>query len=300
MRKFVLPRLLAVLSCCLSLGVFFAIDTQAAFKTGDLSDFPEEYGKVVYTKEGEGRKQVYIIFQAHRSSVTGLNNRATAEAQSDIYRIQEWLVRNEDVQLLLPEGFFRKSARSKSNIKSASAHEAEISVYPLEDDDLMRLLSDTSEFVSADKLLYQHSNIRLQQIENRELYFEVYRCLSGTRWSSDPSASTRLGFLQSKRNAHLLQKLPEVIEEEYETGRIGSRKAIFTIGLAHAPDIIRFVEEQRIAGRFIESGGSGEKHELKLAKNGYHITMIIPRALIAVSDQLALNMTGSGGDRQAY
>ncbi|MFP3983495.1 MAG: hypothetical protein ACLFV2_07380 [Desulfurivibrionaceae bacterium] len=237
---------------------------------------------------------MYIIFQAHRSSVTGLSDRNTVQAQSDIYRIEEWLVQNENVQLLLPEGFFKSRDKDYGIPENGlpAATEKEVSIHPLGDEALKSHLSDTSEFVNADKLLYRFSNLRFQQIENRELYFEVYRYLSDLKddpGQLDDRKSSRIARLQSKRNARLLQNLPRVIEEEYETGRIGTRRAIFTIGLAHAPDIIRFVEENRIEGRLLESEDQEKRHKLNLAESGYHVTMIMPRALMDIADRFALN-----------
>lgn len=295
------PYLQIFYLCLLIVLCLSAFSVTRAYSSNDGSlklekifNLPEEYGRVIYNKKGENNKRVYIIFQAHRSSVTGLSDRNTVQAQSDIYRIEEWLVQNENVQLLLPEGFFKSRDKDYGIPENGlpAATEKEVSIHPLGDEALKSHLSDTSEFVNADKLLYRFSNLRFQQIENRELYFEVYRYLSDLKddpGQLDDRKSSRIARLQSKRNARLLQNLPRVIEEEYETGRIGTRRAIFTIGLAHAPDIIRFVEENRIEGRLLESEDQEKRHKLNLAESGYHVTMIMPRALMDIADRFALN-----------
>ncbi len=262
------------------------------------SSLPEQYGKVVYTREGTGSKHVYIILQAHRSSVSGLNNRVTIQAQSDIYRIEEWLVRHKNVQLLLPEGFFRNNPKAKkTSADQASLSGNEIRLKFMDDETLRRELSDSTEFVNADRLLCQYSNIRLRQIEDRELYFEVHNYLSNLKNEppdETPSVGAHLFYLQGRRNAHLLQKLPEIIEGEYRTGRISSAKAIFTIGLAHGPEIIRILDREQIAANFIGEDNSRKEGPLKLAESGYHVTVIIPAALLNKLDYLAESIPTAG------
>lgn len=273
--------------------------------TGDPAEYsgslniPSQYGEIVYTKPGHGKKHVYIIFQSHRSSLTGLNNSDTVQAQADIYRVQEWIVRNENVQLLLPEGFFsKKSTKSReqsSNANDASFNNEKVTVHSLDDESLQKRLRNTKEFVNADKLLYQSSNIRIQQIEDRELYFKVRGFLSELMekdsMESDQKKS-ELVSLQRKRSATLLQRMPEIIEKEYKKGRIQSRKAIFTIGIAHAGDIIGFIKDSNVT--LFADGKTTKQHkeELKLAAKGYHVTLIMPASLMSQAHSFEFDLPG--------
>lgn len=253
-------------------------------------NLPKKYGKIIYRTPGTKDRRIFIVFQAHRSSVNGRNSRVIVEAQSDIYRIEEWLVQRQNVELLLPEGFFQKKGASGEGPDvepASSAGEGGVRIRPLEDATLRRRLSDATEFMNADRLLSRSSNIRLRQIEDRELYFEISRSLSGLKKSGsslENQGRNRLDRLQKKRSARMLQKLPRIIEEELEAGRIGSRRAIFTIGMAHAPEILGFVKKGRIAGRFLEQNDPAAMRGLNLTESGYQIAMIVPDALLDMLD----------------
>ena len=72
---------------------------------------PAEYGDVVYQLNPEKPDQVFIIGISHRDSLTLANDANTSNVQAEVYRIGEWCIRNEGVELLLPEGFFRNARR---------------------------------------------------------------------------------------------------------------------------------------------------------------------------------------------
>ena len=52
---------------------------------------------------------------------------------------------------------------------------------------------------------------------------------------------SELDYHQKRRVATMLQKIPGIINEEFLEGRIDNKKALFTIGLSHISDIIRYV-----------------------------------------------------------
>ncbi len=294
---------------CICICIFLIISTfsipeirsdRACLKNKEKLNLPKQYGRVIYNKQGEPNKEVYIIFQAHRSVTTGENNQLTIKVQSDIYRIEEWLVRNKKVQLLLPEGYFKKETHKKgekSKVKSGCSTDQKISIQPIDDLTLERELSDTAAFMNADKLLYRSSSVRIQQIEDKNLYYKVHGYL--TKLKDLPQCSkerkySRLVYLQDRRTAHLLQKLPQIIEKEFQKGVIGSRKAIFTIGMAHAPQILRFVNKNYIAKPLVKSSNPKKMHKLNLIEKGYQVIMIMPKTLIKISDQFGLSLPEHG------
>ena len=54
---------------------------------------PDEYGTVVFQERPDLPNQIYIVGQCHRSGVTGANHELTIQAQAEIFRIGEWLIR---------------------------------------------------------------------------------------------------------------------------------------------------------------------------------------------------------------
>ena len=65
---------------------------------------PEEIGQVIYQCNGDGSKdkQLYIVGLEHRDAITRSNGISTSKVQAEVYKIGEWLVLNEDLDLLLP------------------------------------------------------------------------------------------------------------------------------------------------------------------------------------------------------
>jgi hypothetical protein len=253
--------------------------------------FPEEYGKVIYRKEGNPDRDLYIICQSHRNAETGANGVNTAAVQADIYRIGEWLVQNKDVKLLLPEGYFCRSDSQEAGGRQAESRPKENFVpRSLDDAALKAALNDTSIFVNADKLLQQSYNLKLQQVENRKIYFSVLDILFRSQRHGDLDGADlqRLNYLQEKRSAVMLQTIPGAISQELQRAGIASRRAIFTIGMAHVNEIIRFLREGKIDidSPLVPKGDIPE--ELELAKENYTVTVILPRVL--AEDQEAMQI----------
>ncbi len=73
-----------------------------------FSKILKDYGEVIYQSNGETYNQIYIIGLEHRDSITRSNGTNTSKVQAEVYKIGEWLILNEGLRLLLPEGFFTK------------------------------------------------------------------------------------------------------------------------------------------------------------------------------------------------
>ncbi len=237
---------------------------------------PAEYGEVIYQKEGEGENHLFIILQSHRNADTGANNHNTVEVQSEIYRIGEWLVRHENVGLLLPEGYFNQ--QRQPNVERVSRSRS--TSLSLDDRTLKTILEDTSRLVSGDRLLMESYGLRLQQVEDRELYHSIKDFLFRDRRAGfNEKQIGILSYMQEKRSAVMLQAVPDAIDREMRQGGIVQKKAIFTIGLAHVNELIRFLQEGKIEiysprlGQVVEKGG------LKLLEEDYVVTMIMPKTL---------------------
>lgn len=237
---------------------------------------PAEYGKVIYQKVGQGENHLYIILQSHRNADTGANHHNTVEVQSEIYRIGEWLVRHENVGLLLPEGYFNQQRQPNVELVPQSRSTG----LSLDDRALKTILEDTSRQVSADRLLMESYGLRLQQVEDRELYQSIREFLF--RDSLGGFNETTIGvlsYMQEKRSAVMLQAVPDAIDREMRQGGIAQKKAIFTIGLAHVNELIRFLQEGKIEIYSPQLGIMVEKGGLKLLEEDYVVTIIMPKTL---------------------
>ncbi len=253
---------------------------------------PSEFGQVVFHKEGAGNKHLYIIGQSHRSAASGLNGPNTVRSQADIYRIGEWLIRHAGVELLLPEGFFRRPG-SAGQIPFQRASLAEAQAYDYAT--LEAKFADTSVFINADMLLRSNYQVGLQQVEDREIYQRVGEFMQRARNAGnniDVQAFNReLNFIQEVRTAAMLQNVPQAISGEFSQGNISNQRALFTIGMAHISEIIRFFRQGHIeipSPALPERTYDDYRAALNLLNEGYGVTIILPRTLL--EDQEALRM----------
>jgi hypothetical protein len=250
-----------------------------------------EYGEVIYHINEDSPKQVYIIGISHRNPATGQNNSDTIRTQAEIFRIGEWLNRYKGLELLLPEGYFIKNSRL---FKAASdPHEI------LVDNVLLhKKLADENHFVNAEMLLMEYFDMRVSQVEDRNIYNAVRRSLKNLQVDDPDKLSPRqrlaeLQFLQELRTVKLLQNIPDAIERELQNGTIQNSFAMFTIGLNHVNHIIRYLDENTFSIDAPKdlANLNDFNAELDLLKKGYGITIILPRTLANNAELLeAMNL----------
>ena len=278
-----LPALVWFLSQVLPVSASTGNSPAAGF-----TDMPLEYGRVIYRVNENSPKQLYIIGISHRSAETGRNGSNTIETQTDIFRIGEWLHRNRELQLLLPEGYFTTSETCPPVLAAGASDR-------LDNFLLRQKLADESRFINAEMLLRESCNIRVSQVEDRDIYNAVYRSLTSLKAGGESSPQERLAqlqYLQEVRTAILLQKIPGIIDNELSSGRIRKESAMFTIGLNHIQDIVRYFRNNAIQINSTTAARmqpASYNTELNLLKTGYGVTIILPRTL--ADDQRLLQMT---------
>jgi hypothetical protein len=196
----------------------------------------------------------------------------------------------------LPEGFFasKTGKREKENIK---ALERKRSCGELDFEMLEERLSDNKTYVNAEMLLNEYHLLRLRQVENEGLYdavrdglLKLVNCREGPSHYSIMKSD--LDYLQERRVAAMLQKIPEIIEAEFRQGYIKSRRAIFTVGMSHLHNIIRYQNEKRIkiyAPRTASNGREDYLAELNLVKGNFGISIILPKSLVTDQKILKIN-----------
>ena len=255
---------------------------------------PQELGKVVYQKEGKQDNHVYIICQSHRNAQSGANGENTTRVQADIYRLGEWLIRNEQVELLLPEGFFNPKDEQPMQQVAFTPSAGRKSGTSFDEQTLHSMLNDTTTFYNADKLLKESYDVDLGQVEDEKLYFSILNFLYNSERKDrdlDAGEVRILDYLQEKRSAAMLQRIPGVIGQKVQEGRIARKKAILTIGMAHIDEMIRFLKEGKIE---IDSplSRAALQEELSLLRENYNVTVILPRSL--AEDQKAMKIANLG------
>ena len=256
---------------------------------------PSQYGEVIYRINEESPNQIFIIGLSHRDSLTCLNGDITSRVQAEVFKIGDWLIHNQGLGLLLPEGFF-KSTSTKIEKKNISAAERENSCASFDMKVLEKRLSGNKVYVNAEMLLKETHPIRLRQVEDKPLY-DAVRANILKLASQGPACdyslvNSELEYLQERRTAAMLQKIPEIVNDEFQQGNIRSRKAIFTVGLYHIHEIILFLNENRIVIHAPKPASVGTKDyaaELNLGKGNFGITVILPSILTKDQKILEIN-----------
>ncbi len=274
---------------------FFLLSVPLSAET-DLK-IPVEYGEVICRFNEKSPNQIFIIGISHRDSLTCLNGENTSRVQAEVYKIGDWLIHQQGLELLLPEGFFASKTGSigKENTKTLTKRSECTELQDLKV--LEERLSDNKTYVNAEMLLKESHRLRLRQVEDKGLYDAVRNGLvklvnCGEDDSRYSALKTDLDYLQEKRTAAMLQKIPEIVGAEFRQGNIKSRKAILTIGTSHLHKIIRYINESRIKIDAPLSASNGSKDfiaELSLLKENFGSSIIIPKTLAKDQKILELN-----------
>ncbi len=287
--------------CIFKKALFFIITALplllgVPFSTGETSSILDpQYGRVIYQINSESPSQLFIIGLGHRDTLTCLNGDNTSRIQAEVYKIGDWLIHHQGLGLLLPEGYF-KAVSTNVEKKNVTALDKENSCALMEMKVLEERLADNKIYVNAEMLLKETHPLRLRQVEDKELYDEVRRNLIRlVRCRSDSSdyslLNSRLEYLQEKRTAAILQKIPEIIDNEFRQGNIKTRKAILTVGMYHLHEIIRYLNENRITIHSPLSASEETKDyqgSLNLLKEHFGVSVILPKTL--ADDQKALEI----------
>ena len=90
----------------------------------------------------------------------------------------------------------------------------------------------------------------------------------------------------------MLQKIPGVVNAEFQQGNIRSKRAIFTVGLFHLHEIIRYLNQNRIvirAPKSVSKTAKDDDSELNLSKEDFGVSVIIPKTLAGDQKTLEIN-----------
>lgn len=259
-------------------------------------NLPAQYGEVIYQLNPKNPNQLFIIALSHRDSLTLVNAVNTSKVQAEVYQVGDWLIHQQGIELLLPEGFFQSEMSRTGQVNIQASPVKNICTGSTDMQALETRLCNEKVYVNAEMLLKENHPLRTRQVEDRTLYFKVldglHRLVNGGKDSFDAHLKqTELEYLQDLRTAAMLQAIPKVIEEEFHQGKIKSREAIFTIGMAHIHSIIRYLNECkiRVCAPLVPSGQKDYIADLNLKKENFGVTIILPRTLADDSRILEVN-----------
>jgi hypothetical protein len=264
------------------------------------SNIPAQYGDVIFRSNEKSPHQIFVIGMSHRDSFTRGNGNETAKVQAEVFRIGEWLIHNDGLQLLLPEGFFKNKAAENKEVdkkisvglqKKSSCEELDKELADFEV--LQARLADEATFVNAEILLKASHPVRVQQVEDWALYDaarkKLLKLVTSGKDTCDSSSLPELDYLQERRLAAMVQNIPGVVDDEFRHGTIQGRKAIFTIGMMHVRSIIKYLTENRITVRSPRSKNEDYMARLNLSEENFGATIILPRTLVANREVLKIN-----------
>ena len=257
-----------------------------------------QFGEIIYQHNEKSPRQLYIIGMSHRDSLTRQNGSQTSRVQAEVYKIGEWLIHNRELELLLPEGYFaeKRGKIANGNLTIALEKKRDCSA-PFDMDVLEEILSDNRTFVNAEMLLRDnHPSLKIRQVEDRALY-ETARKRIAELISQKNSCDylllrLELDYLQERRTAAILQRIPGIVDGEYQQGHIKGRVAILTIGMYHAHKIIQSLNDRKITVYSPLGRSDKDKDytaELNLEKEKFGVTIILPKTLVNNQRILELN-----------
>jgi hypothetical protein len=264
----------------------------------EKTQVPREYGAVIYRYNAESPNQLFIIGTSHRDSLTRMNGPNTPKVQAEVYKIGEWLIRNRDLKLLLPEGFFKmRPEDGGAETKTVSQAITDKEPKNLDLTLLEKKLSDNRIFVNAEILLKENYLLYLEQIEDKTFYNAVSKGIQKLAESrNNPReylfAKSELDYLQDRRTAALLQKIPEIVANEYTQGKITGKTALFTIGMNHIQSIIKYMEDNKITVFCPPSTSVPHENyvaDVNLIKENFGICIILPRTLLDDRETVKVN-----------
>jgi hypothetical protein len=90
-------------------------------------------------------------------------------------------------------------------------------------------LSDNKVFINAELILKQNYPLTLKQVEDKDSYRAVGSCMQrlvngGNEACADLQVKSELVYLQEKRTAAMLQRIPEIVDAKFQSGNIRAKK----------------------------------------------------------------------------
>ena len=114
---------------------------------------PAQYGEVIYRSQEKRSNQIFIIGLSHRDSITRANGNNTVRVQAEVYQIADWLIHDQGVQLLLPEGFFGDQKTAMGKEKSEFLGKSYSCTGSCDTKALEKRLAEDSTFITESRII---------------------------------------------------------------------------------------------------------------------------------------------------
>ncbi len=161
--------------------------------------------------------------------MTRINGNKTSKVQTEVYQIGDWLIHHQGLELLLPEGFFSSKAAKVEVEKIKTELEKSKCIGIPEMKVIEERLADNKTYVNAEMLLNEYHQLRLRQVEDEKFYVAVRECIlkmvnTGNNSCDFLTVKSELDYQQDRRTAALLQRIPGIVDDEFQEGNIKAKK----------------------------------------------------------------------------
>ena len=253
------------------------------------TDLPAIDGQVIYRHNEGGLNHLYIVGISHRDTLTRSNGSKTAQVQSEVYRIGEWLINNKGIELILPEGYFTTMVENETSPGTSEKGLKKVSFNSAKLEEKLK----TDIYCNAERLLVENHPLTVRQVEDERLYNDVVAKIGALGKNGDAFDfiydKLELDYLQERRTAAILQNITGIIDHQIRGGHIRHRNAMLTIGVSHLSQIIASLKQKQLVVRSPAfTPFKDYVSEVNLVKEGFDITIIIPRTIADDDDLLSL------------
>jgi len=283
----------------------------------DLAKLVEQDGGVILSRYPERQNHIYIVGQLHERPQHGVDSLSVLpaeieeldRAQFQLFRISRSIIDNCRVNLVLEEGVYRNEDREEHyrevrdlDAKLANKYGIESPNLIGNDDQLKKMIGLTHDALlllvttysslivkgAEDEILSKASDVAVGLLQHIKNTFDSIP--EETITYVVPRLFRLSSQINRKRSAKLLQNIPDIIEQEYNKGRIATKSALVHYGDAHLHELREFLEDGKIEipgenGPFYELcqllgfrpffyDSSSMRAQLDLYKRGFGVSLI--------------------------
>jgi len=143
------------------LSAFFSFLLVTPSNAQTIPEVPAQYGEIIYRFNEKNPSQIFIIGIGHRDALTCRNGENTSRVQAEIYKIGDWLIHHQGVELVLPEGFFQKTRQPTLKKKNFNVPERGSSCAPIQMAVLEKRLSDNKNLCQCGDAIKRESFLEI-------------------------------------------------------------------------------------------------------------------------------------------
>jgi len=200
------------------------------------------YGTVVYEKNPEAEKQIYIILQTHRIINNGITYESEffPEIQRNICRIGERLIREEGAEVIFPEGVIEGEDHYESFKRiREERRDLRARIRNAGDEELKEMINEGTFGGMAGGYIAVGNDSYIVGPEDERLFRDATRLMSEEK-GEEPSK--KFLELSENRTERIMNNIKRKMSEERGKGRIIRERGMFVYGSEHKKEIIEYAE----------------------------------------------------------